>query len=160
MFDGLEKFAIFEGLTAEELDAVGQHCEITTAKKGELIFKAGDPAHSLFLVRSGRTEVRFKVVYYAATVEISLDTIGAGEVCGWSAMIPPYSYTLTAYALDDAEFVQIKHTDLLDCCEGNTRLGYIVMKNIARIIGERYESARRILVGEVQSGLRQKDPLA
>jgi hypothetical protein len=39
-------------------------------------------------------------------------------------------------------------------------LGYIVMKNIARIIGERYERARHTLVGEVQSGLRQKDPLA
>lgn len=50
--------------------------------------------------------------------------------------------------------------DLLNCCEANTRLGYIVMKNIARIIGERYERARHTLVGEVQSGLRQKDPLA
>ena len=157
MIDGLERFAILEGLTPEESDTIVQRCEVTTVKKGEKLFEAGKYAHSLFLVRSGSVELRFKVVCFDGLIEIPLERIGAGNVCGWSAMIPPHSYTLTAYATEDSEVLQLKRTDLQDICEANTRLGYIVMKNIARIIGERYELTARILIGEIQRDLQKKE---
>jgi hypothetical protein len=72
-------------------------------------------------------------------------------------LIPPNIYTLTAYATEDAELLQIKQSDLQACCEANTRLGYIVMKNIARIVGERYEVARQILAGEIQNSWKKKE---
>ncbi len=160
MVDGLEGFAIFKGMSQEELDAVGQHCEISTVRRGETIFKAGDPAHSLFLVRSGKIELRFKVVYYSATVVFPLDTVAAGDVCGWSAMVPPSNYTLTAVATEDSDLLQIKYSELQECCEANFQLGYIVMRNICRIIDDRYELACQFLVEEIQNGLKQKDPIA
>ena len=41
MVDGIERFAILEGLTPEESDRIVQRCEITTVKKGEKLFEAG-----------------------------------------------------------------------------------------------------------------------
>ncbi|MBI4478793.1 MAG: Crp/Fnr family transcriptional regulator [Acidobacteria bacterium] len=108
-------------------------------------------------MRSGRIELRFLVVYFNGLVEIPLEWMGAGGVCGWSAMIPPHSYTLTACATEDSTLLQINQTELEELCETNTRLGYILMKNIARIIGERYELARQILIGEIQRDLKRKE---
>ncbi len=160
MMDGLEAFPIFEGLTPEQLNVLGQRCEIMTVKQDETIFKAGDPATHLVFVRSGRVELRFQVEYAGATDELPLDTVGAYGACGWSAMIPPHRYTLTAHAVEDSELLRIKQSDLQECCDADVRLGFIVMKNIARIVGERYEFARRILVSEIKTNVRQRDPLA
>lgn len=160
MVDKLEGATILEGLTPEESEVILQRCGLTTVKRGDEVFRAGAPARSLLLVRSGRIELRFKAVFHNATVEIPLDTVAPGEVCGWSALVPPHRYTLSAYATEDSELLRIEQQDLRECCEANVRLGYIVMRNVARIIGERYELARQMLIGEIQSGLRQKDPLA
>lgn len=152
--------AIFKGLTPEELDVIMRCCETITVKRGEQVFKAGEPAHSLFLVLSGTIELRFKAAYYAGALEIPLEAVGANGACGWSAMVPPYSYTLSAHATEDSKLLRIRQTDLQDCCEADTRLGYVVMKNIAQIVGARYELALKMLIGEIQTGLKEKDPLA
>jgi CRP-like cAMP-binding protein len=160
MVEGLERLAIVKGLTRDQLQTVGERCEITTVKRGETVFRAGEPAEHLFFVRSGRVELRFQVMYAGAPEEYPLDTVGANGSCGWSAMIPPYKYTLTACAVEDSELLRIKQTDLQYCCDADPRMGAVVMGNIARIIGARYEHARHILIGEIQNNLKQRDPLA
>ena len=157
MVDRLERFAIFEGLTPQDFGSVMQRCRITTVRKGEKVFEAGKDAQSLFLVCSGRIELRFKVVYFNGLVEMPFESMGAGKVCGWSAMIPPYVYSLTACATEDSELFQIKQTDLQGLCETNARLGYIVMKNIALIVVERYEIAWKMLQGEILRDLKRKE---
>lgn len=157
LVDGSKKFAILEGLTPEESGTILQRCETMNVKKGEKVIEAGASADALFLVRSGRIEVRFKVVRLNVPIEVPLDIVGPGDMCGWSALIPPHTYTLSASATEDSELLRIKRTDLQDCCEGNTRLGYIVMKNIARILGHRYEIARQALIKEIQRDLEKKE---
>lgn len=153
----LERFALLDGLTPEEADTIVRRCQITPFKKGDKVIATGGSADSLYLVRSGRIEIRFTAVYFNAPFELPLDIIGPGEMCGWSALIPPHSYTLSAYATEDSELLRIPRADLQECCEANPRLGYVVMKNIARIIGERYEIARQMLIGEIQRDFTRKE---
>ena len=160
MIAALEKFAIFQGLAPEELDVIAKLCKLTKVKKGEQVFQAGEHARSLFLVSTGKIELRFKVVYSNATVEILLDSKTGGEFFGWSALIPPYKYTLSAYAAEESDLLQIDQADIDYSCEGNTHLGYKLVKNIARVIGQRFQIAEQMLVNEIQNGLRHKDPLA
>lgn len=160
MIEGLERFSIFQGLTEEELAALRKLCQVGRVKKGELIFQAGEPATSLFLVGAGKVELHFKVTYYNATVEISLETKVPGEFFGWSAVTHPYRYTLSAYAAEDSELLQIKRADIESLCEANNHLGYIFMKNTTRIIGQRFHTVQEALAKEIQEGLKRKDSLA
>ncbi len=160
MVEGLERLVIFEGLTPDQVRTIGERCEVITVKRGDTVFQAGDPAQYLLFVRSGRVELRFQVMYAGAIDEYPLDTVTANGACGWSAMIPPHTYTLTACAVEDSELLRIKQSDLQDRCDADPRIGYVVMGNIARTIGARYELARQILVGEIQANLKQRDPLA
>ena len=160
MIEGLERLTIFEGLTRDQLHTVGERCEITTVKRGETVFRAGEPAQYLLFVRSGRVELRFQVMYAGTPNECALDIITADGACGWSAMIPPHKYTLTACAVEDSELLRIRQTDLQHCCDADPRMGFVVMGNIARPVGERYELARQSLVREIQNNLKLRDPLA
>ncbi len=160
MVEGLERLAIFEGLTGDQLHMVGERCEIINVERGETVFRAGEPAQYLLFVRSGRVELRFQVVYAGSASEYPLDTVAANGACGWSAMIPPHKYTLTACAVEDSELLRIRQSDLQYCCDADFQVGSVVMGNIARIVGRRYERAQRILVREIQNNLRQRDPLA
>lgn len=160
MIEGIERFAIFQGLTADELRTVTEFCQMAKVKKGETIFRAGEPAGVFFLVRAGKIELRFKLSYYNATVEIPLETKVAGESLGWSAVTHPYQYMLSAYAVEESELLQIRRADIKSLCEANHHLGYLFMKNITRIIGERFHMLQGALAKEIQDGLKRKDSLA
>ena len=160
VIEGLERFGIFQDLPPAELQAIAKLCQIAKVKKGEQVFQAGDEATSLFLVRAGKIELRFKVSYYNAAVEIPLESKTEGESFGWSAVTHPYRYTLAAYAVEDSELLQIKRTEIGSLCEANRQLGYLFMKNITRIIGQRFHLLQEALAKEIQEGLKRKDPLA
>ena len=160
MIEGLERFGIFQGLAAHELDAITKLCKIAQVKKGDQIFQASEQATTLFLVCAGKVELRFKVSYYNAAVEILLETKVKGESFGWSAVTHPYRYTLSAYAVEDSELLQIKRADIERLCEVNNHLGYLFMKNTTRIIGQRFQLLQEAFVKEIQEGLKSKDPLA
>lgn len=157
---GLDGFAIFQGLGREELDAISSLCRATKVKRGERIFQAGEQASSLFLVCAGKIEIRFKVVCANAVVELLLETITSGEAFGWSAVTPPYKYTLSAYAAEDSDLLQVDQAEIHSLCEANLHLGYTFMKNVGRIIGERFQAGQQMLIKEIQDGLKRKDPLA
>ncbi|OFV83711.1 MAG: hypothetical protein A3D93_00510 [Acidobacteria bacterium RIFCSPHIGHO2_12_FULL_67_30] len=160
MIEGLEKFSIFQGLEPQELDVIAKLCKRSKLTKGETIFQIGEPAHSLFLVCGGKIELRFNVTSHNATAEIPLDIKVPGDAFGWSAIIPPYKYTLSAYATEDSDLLQIDRDDIQSFCEANTHLGYKFMKNTARVIGERFEASQEMLVKEIQHSLKHNDSLA
>ena len=151
------QFAIFAGVTAQESDPILQRGEIITVKKGTKVIEAGQPAATLLLVRSGKIELRFNVLYYNESIEVPLEIVGPGGVIGWSALIPPHNYTLTGYATEDSELFQLPGSTLQDYCAAHPRAGYTVMANIARIVSERYEIARQLLIGEFQRDLKKKE---
>lgn len=160
MIEGLEKFSILQGLGPEELDVIAKFCKRSKVSKGETVFQIGEPADSLFLVCGGKIELRFNVIYHNTTAEICLDIKVQGDAFGWSAIIPPYKYTLSAYATEDSELLQIGRDDIQNSCEANTHLGYMFMRNTARVIGQRFEGSQEMLVKEIQHGLKHNDSLA
>ncbi len=160
MTEQLVRFSIFEGLGPEDLAAIKKLCKTKKFQKGEQIFKEGEQATSLFLVCAGEIELRSRVSYYSATVEIPFEIKVPRAVFGWSAVTHPHKYTLSAYAKEDSEVLQISQADIQHLCETNIRLGYIVMKNTARIIGGRFQTLQAALAKEIQDRLRSKDSLA
>jgi CRP-like cAMP-binding protein len=160
MISQLRSFSLFQDLTQDELEAVTELCKLTRVEKGERIFQAGAEARSLFLLSAGEVDLRFDVVCYNAPVEILLERKGPGEVLGWSAVTYPYQYTLSAYAREDSELLEIKQADIEGLCGANHHFGYIFMKNTALIIAQRFQLAQQALTKEIQESLRHRDPFA
>lgn len=160
MIELLKEAKLFEGLLKEELEAIQKLCEACTSKKGSQVFKAGESADYLFVVVEGEIELRFEVVYSNAAVEIPLDKKRKGEAFGWSALIEPHKYTLSAVAAKDCELLRLRGRDIEKLCGESNHLGYVMMNNFAKLIGMRFSVLEKALIAEIQRSLKVKDPLA
>ena len=110
---------------------------------GETIFREGDPANRFYLVLSGRVELSSS---NAEGREAVVQTIGAGDVLGWSWLFPPYYWNFDARAVEPVEAVFFYGTRLREECETNHDLGYELLKRMSTVIIHRLQSARRQLL--------------
>ena len=61
---------------------------------------------------------------------------------GWSALVEPYMYTLSAIALADCRLVSLQASAVRDMMERNPEIGYTIMKRLAKSIGARLANLR------------------
>ena len=64
---------------------------------GESIFREGDPANRFYLIQQGKVALESGV---GDRGTILIQTIGAGDVLGWSWLFPPYYWHFDARALE------------------------------------------------------------
>lgn len=160
MIELLQEAGLFHGLLPDELEQIQKRGEVRNIEEGTLLFEAGKPAEYLYVVLEGQIELRFKVVYFNAAIEIPLENKNRSEAFGWSALIEPYTYTLSAFAAKDCRLWQLRGRDIERLCAENSHLGYVIMNNVAKLIGRRFSALEKALVAEIQQSLKAKDPLA
>ena len=157
MFQILKESRLFKECTIQELEEIADLCKTVKFKNGEHIFKAKSFAEYLYIVSEGAVELHFEINYYNASQELTLERKTRGEVFGWSALTKPNVYTLHALAVQNSDLLCLIERDLKELCTKNEHLGYVLMKNIAEIIGERFQMAQNMLVNEIQNNFNEKE---
>jgi signal-transduction protein with cAMP-binding, CBS, and nucleotidyltransferase domain len=157
MFQILKESRLFKECTTKELEEIADLCKTVTIKNGERIFAAKSFAKYLYIVCQGAVELQFEINYLNASQELTLERKTRGEVFGWSALTKPNVYTLTAVAVQNTDLLSLNERDLEELCVKNEHLGYVLMNNIATIIGERFQLVQNMLVNEVQNNFKEKE---
>ena len=67
-------------------------------KAGEIILRKSEIANRFYLIESGKVVLESSEVFGEPVV---VETIGAGDLLGWSWMFPPYVWHFTARARAD-----------------------------------------------------------
>ena len=106
---------------------------------GTLLLHEGDPADSFFLVRSGRVSLEIQV---PGRGPFQLESVGAGEVLGWSWLFPPYRWQLDARAVEPVVALVFDGGCLRDKMESDPRLGFTITKLLVHEIYERLVRVR------------------
>ncbi len=132
----------FAGLPPEAVSKLAGCAMETKFEAGEAIFKEGDPANRFYLILEGR--VVLETTKTGATSEVQ--TIGAGDVLGWSWLFPPYLWNFDARALEKTRAVFFYGTRLREYAEEDHTLGFELMKRFARVMIQRLQATRRRLV--------------
>ena len=109
-------------------------------KKGQTILREGDLANRFYLIESGKVVLESRDDFDEATV---IETIGPGDLLGWSWMFPPYVWQFTARAIEPTTALFFYGTTLREYCEKGHSLGYELFKRITPIMMKRLQSARR-----------------
>ena len=157
MLASLERIKSLEDCTDQELEALAGICQTVEVQAGERIFEEGDEANYLYFVSRGIVELRVKVNHYLATSEITIDRVREGETFGWSALTKSKTYTLSALAVSGGELLKVPAADVRLMCDNNHDFGYVLMKNISALIGERYELTRKMLLNVIQKELDERE---
>lgn len=140
---------IFENLEAEMLKPVLALFEQRAFAKAETLCRAGDAAEEVFLLLSGRVALTVPISVLMVERELQIENKGPLELVGWSALVPPHIYTLTATGTEGGEMLVVGREALLEHCRAHPSLGFVVMSNVASIIGERLALVKDFLIKEV-----------
>ncbi len=143
--DFLQSVGIFKDLDESQLTAVQGCCQAEQHKAGSRLFGEGEPAASLYIVKTGQVDLRFDLPGRTTSEKNTISTIMASKAFGWSSLVAPYKYSLSAYCSSrSCEVVKIDRQSLFKLFEKDHRLGYLVLSNLARVIGKRFQEIEKL----------------
>lgn len=143
MAEELAEHPFLAGLSRRHLQILAECAMEVNFNAGEVIFQEGDPANRFYLLRSGKVCLEAPGEIGARVVQ----TIGAGDVLGWSWLFPPYLWRFDAKVVERTQATFIYGTRLRELCEEDHDLGYEIMKRTAEVVIKRLTAARQKLAG-------------
>jgi CRP-like cAMP-binding protein len=109
----------------------------------QMIFHEGRPANELFLICRGKIGIETALLGIG---DLVVQSLGPGEVVGWSWLLPPFQYHYSARALELTDVIALDGETLRGQCESNHDLGYEMMKRFALVIVQRLAATREQLL--------------
>lgn len=147
----IEALAFFQGLDPADRRRIVSRFQDGGHQAGEVIFEQGQPADRLFLLTSGRVEIRFKPYDGEA---LTVCVIGPGGVFGWSAALGRDCYTSGAVCTEDCRHLSIRGRDLRQMCEEHPSTGVILLERMAEVIALRLTSTHSQVMELLRGGIR------
>jgi CRP/FNR family transcriptional regulator, cyclic AMP receptor protein len=131
------------GMTRPQLALLIECAMAAHFKTGQTILREGEFANRCYLIETGRVVLE-SVGSFGEPLMI--ETIGAGDLLGWSWMFPPYTWQFTARATEPTTAILFYGTVLRGCCEKDHSLGYELLKRISAVMVKRLQAAQRQMV--------------
>jgi CRP-like cAMP-binding protein len=116
---------------------------------GEMIFRQGEEANLLYLIRQGKVALE---IPDSARGPIIVQTLGEGDVLGWSWAITPYRWHFDARAVELTRAIALDGKCLRDKCEVDHDLGYEVMRRVTHVMEHRLQATRLQLLDVYGAG--------
>jgi CRP-like cAMP-binding protein len=107
------------------------------------LFEDGGYARRFWLIRSGCVALDLSVPGQGL---VKLETIGMGELLGWSWLFPPFQSAFGAVTVDHVEAFEFDGEAVRACCAADPQLGYDVTQRLARLVANRLEATRIRLI--------------
>ena len=143
----LNNVKFFENFSNSQLCEVQKICGKIIYKNGENIFNSGDDPRSLYFVLSGRVGIMQSSDEVSLLKGKVIAAMTKDMILGWSSLVPPYKYTLTARCLsDECTLLFIDRIAFLEICESDHDLGFKVMSKIVATVGSRFDQFREKLI--------------
>ena len=133
---------LFKGLSESQLNKLFAISKETGIKKDQWLFREGEAAGQMFIVKEGAVELLTAV----DEVELPIAIIRkAGNCFGTSTMVPPYQYSLSARSVEDGKLLTIQKTDLENLIQQDHELGRVILVNLAKHFLDRLKETRQEL---------------
>jgi len=137
--DFLDTVQIFQGLNREQLAGIINFCEEAEFQAGTRIFEQGEDAVYLWIVKEGRVDLRFEVAGSTSGGENMISSIPTGGAFGWSSFTSPHKYRLSGYCSGETcKLIKVEREGLRELFEKDSDIGYVVISNVAAIVGTRF----------------------
>ncbi|MER6273851.1 cyclic nucleotide-binding domain-containing protein [Streptomyces sp. 900105755] len=103
------------------------------------IFEAGGTADRFWVIRSGAVNLDQEVTSHK---RVTVATLGAGDLLGWSWLFPPYTWDFGAVAFSQVRAYEYDASAVLALCVEDPLLGLSLVRTVAEILASRLEVTR------------------
>jgi CRP-like cAMP-binding protein len=126
----LKGVELFVGLSEGELEKVEKICSRRVFEENEVVAAQDSPGEALYIIDAGFVEVSVEGAgRRPGKVVVNL---GTGQTVGEMSLIDQGRRSATVRAISSPTIVySIYQSDFEKLCESDTRIGYIVMRNMA-----------------------------
>ncbi len=129
----------FTGLDERHLQLLVGCASNVRFNADEFLLREGQEANQFYLIRTGKVRLE---IFTPERGPIAIQTIGEGDVLGWSWLMPPYRWSLDARALEPIRAIVLDGACLRGKCEADHDLGYELHKRFAPLIVQRLQATR------------------
>ncbi len=150
-----EQSELLKNFAAEEVQWVLALGTRIALPSGASLFKLGDPAERLFLIERGRIRLTLPMQVRGSEEDVVVEERTAGQTVGWSALIPPHKFTLTATAPLETEVIALSREELSKHFAAHPIVGYKFTLNLAVVIGHRLQLFQAMWLREMQRTVEQ-----
>jgi CRP-like cAMP-binding protein len=112
--------------------------DVTFSAKQRL-FEDGGSATRFWLLQSGHVSLDLHV---PGQGRMKIDTIGMGELLGWSWLFPPYRWAFGAVAASRVEAFEFDGRMVRARCASDPVLGHELIQRLAYVVAKRLQATR------------------
>ena len=141
--DQLAGFAIFDRLTPAQRATVARVTEDVSYADGTRLFSEGQAASGCWLIQVGQVALETSV---PGRGQVVVQTLGPGDVLGWSWLVPPHHWHFTATAYGPVSAVLLDTSRLHALADQDPALGYPLALGLFEILLARLQSTRSRLL--------------
>jgi hydrogenase maturation protease len=135
----LRSLAFLAPATDDELRRLAPAARVESHAAGAVLFREGEELDRVFVVTAGTAALEINGRDYRPR---RFQTVGTGELIGWSPILGLGSMTATARALTDAMVLALDARAVLELCEQDPRFGYQFMRRTAAALAARLSATR------------------
>jgi len=114
----------FPTLTPDQIARIAAHGHVRPTRTGEVLFEAGDPVLSFFVVTAGQIEI-IRPSYRTETLVVAH---GPGQFTGEVTMLSGRRAMARARVSEPGEVIELDREHLLSLIQTDTELGEIIMR--------------------------------
>jgi CRP-like cAMP-binding protein len=141
---------LLNGLSSAEVEQILELGTRQIVPSGTLLFRLGDTADRLFLIERGGIRLTLPMQIRGQEQDVLVEERSPGQTVGWSALIPPYRFTLSATASPDTEVIALPRESLREYIAANPAAGCKIALNLAVVIGHRLQLFQTIWLREME----------
>lgn len=146
----LQEQSFLRGMEPRHLDLLVGCAFNVRFDPNDFLVREGREAHLFYIIRSGHVSIE---THSPGRGPICIQTLGEGDVLGWSWLMPPYTWQFDARALQLTRALALDATCLLAKCDEDHDLGYEIMKRFSNVIVQRLRATHLQLV-DIREGER------
>ncbi|MGP8072508.1 MAG: cyclic nucleotide-binding domain-containing protein [Thermoplasmata archaeon] len=129
----------FRDMDAELLSLLAPIAVERTYVSGEMLVRDGDVADRFVLVYEGKVALE---IVLPDRPRATIQTLGGGEVLGWSWLLPPHRWSLDARAVKRTRTLELDAGALTSILESRPADGYRFLLRLLPVVAERLENTR------------------
>lgn len=146
--DELVDSPLLSPLNETDAAVVAALARVVQFADGSQIFAEGQPATRCWIVRSGKVALETDRPGMAPIV---LQTLGRGDLLGWSWIVEPYRWRFTATAVGAVELWEFEADDLLKLATEHPDLAFPMTLRLIETLAERLHATRARLLDVYRS---------
>jgi CRP-like cAMP-binding protein len=138
----LKAVRLLQGIADDQLRQVASVAEVQEFPANAVVFREGQTSPSLYLVAEGSVSLEINV---PGGGSVRFQTVGPGELLGWSPLLDVGPLTATARTLAPSRLLVLDAAQVQALCARDTGFGYEFIRRVAQVLSRRLDATRRQL---------------